>query len=160
MSVAAHQVASRPSRKFGDAMGRLTELYKYIAANQTRIVDRSLGTVEATNAHVVCARQAHRTLLERQRTRQHRPLPGQPGRDGQALAATSARHPRTPGPGRPHHPRDDQGIPGETAPDRRPGQPTDGRTRHHRPPGTPRDPGRPQTRDPAIHTLNTVHSRS
>ncbi|NEG90656.1 UPF0236 family transposase-like protein [Bifidobacterium aerophilum] len=62
MSMAAHECAGRESGRFGKAMEQLTELYKYIASNRMRIVDASLGTMEATNAHVVCARTKHTGL--------------------------------------------------------------------------------------------------
>ncbi|WP_376863384.1 hypothetical protein, partial [Bifidobacterium leontopitheci] len=62
MSVAAHECAGHGNDRFAATMGKLTELYKYIAANRKRIVDVSLGTMEATNAHVVCARTKHTGL--------------------------------------------------------------------------------------------------
>ncbi|MBT1162381.1 UPF0236 family protein [Bifidobacterium sp. SO1] len=62
MSVAAHECAGRENDRFAATMGKLTELYKYIASNQARIADASLGTMEATNAHVVCARTKHTGL--------------------------------------------------------------------------------------------------
>ncbi|MBT1165169.1 UPF0236 family transposase-like protein [Bifidobacterium felsineum] len=62
MSIAAHECAGRESDRFSRTMGKLTELYGYIASNQARITDASLGTMEATNAHVVCARTKHTGL--------------------------------------------------------------------------------------------------
>jgi hypothetical protein len=62
MSVAAHECRGRESPAFERSMGKLEELYKYIAGNQKRIIDASLGTMEATNAHVVCSRTKHTGL--------------------------------------------------------------------------------------------------
>lgn len=62
MSMAAHECAGRESGRFATTMEQLTELYRYIVSNRTRITDASLGTMEATNAHVVCARTKHTGL--------------------------------------------------------------------------------------------------
>ena len=62
MSVAAHQAGNQPSKAFERTMARLTELYRYIGSNATRMRDVSMGTIEATNAHVVCARTKHTGL--------------------------------------------------------------------------------------------------
>jgi hypothetical protein len=62
MSVAAHECQGRESPAFERSMGKLGELYKYIAGNRKRIIDASLGTMEATNAHVVCSRTKHTGL--------------------------------------------------------------------------------------------------
>lgn len=62
MGIAAHECAGRESDRFARTMDKLTELYRYIASNRDRITSQSLGTMEAANAHVVCARTKHTGL--------------------------------------------------------------------------------------------------